>query len=181
MYDSFVDTFFATKGTRSVRGFKSCQLFATEFGYLLPVLIDDKSEKNISLAIKRYFKKVGVPIKLICDQATEQVKGAARILYHESGCTNFELEKGSPASNRAERAVKKLKDSVKDDMFTTNSPLGLWYYYVERRTKVINSTVKSNYLLQNSIPHTKLTRQPTDISSLCQFGWYEWVIYRVDG
>ena len=71
LYDSFMDTFFATKKAKSIRGFKSCQSFATEFGHLFSVLMEDKSGKNIALAIKRYFKEVGVPMKLICDQASE--------------------------------------------------------------------------------------------------------------
>ena len=53
LYDSFMDdTFFSSKGAKSIRGFKTCQLFATKFGHLFPVLIEDKSGKNVALAIK---------------------------------------------------------------------------------------------------------------------------------
>ena len=179
LYDSFMDTMFSA--VRSIRHFKTCQVFATEFGHVFPVPMEDKSGDNIAKAIKRYFKEHGVPIKLICDQASEQVKGTARVLCHDAGCTIYQLEKGTPASNRAERAIKTLKDGSRDDMFQTNSPLSLWCYCVERRGKIINSTVRGNPLLQNSTPHTKLSGQPTDISALCEFGWYDWVIYRIEG
>ena len=66
-------------------------------------------------------------------------------------------------------------------MFDTDSPLVLWCYCIERRAEIINLTARSNPQLQNQTPHTKLTGQPADISHLCEFGWYEWVIYRIEG
>ena len=109
------------------------------------------------------------------------MKGDSRILCHDSGCAIVELEKGTPAANRAERNIKILKDGTKKDMSNTNSPMVLWCYYVERRAEIINATCRSNHLLQNSTPHTKLTGQPTDISDLCEYRWYDWVVYRVEG
>ena len=180
--DTFMDTFFSSKKSGpSHRGFTSCQVFATEFGHTFVVPMGGKSGIEIAQAIKRYFKEIGVPQHLICDQAKEQVRGAARILCNEAGCIVMELEKGTPASNRAERAIKILKDGSKKDMFDSNSPMAFWCYCVEHRADIINATVRSNFLLQGSTPHTKLTGQPTDISSLCEYGWYEWVIYRVEG
>ena len=178
----FMDTMFAsTKSTKSIRGFTSCQVFATEFGHVFTVLMSSKSGKEVSLAIKRYFKEIGVPEKLICDQAREQVKGDSKILCHDAGCTVVELEKGTPSSNRAERAIKTLKDETKNDLFQSNCPMVLWDYALERRAKIICSTPRSNYLLDGSTPHTKLTGQIADISNLIDFGWYDWVIYRVEG
>ena len=109
----YLDTMFASsKAAKSLRGFTACQVFATEFGHVFTVLLRDKSGKEVSLAIKRYFKEIGVPHCLICDQAREQVKGDSKILCHDTGCTVIELEKGTPASNRAERAIKTLKDET---------------------------------------------------------------------
>ena len=80
------------------------------------------------------------------------------------------LEKGTPASNRAERVIKILKDRLLKDMFDLNSPMVFWCYCIEGQADIINKTTRSNFLLQGSIPHTNLTGQPTDISSLCEFG-----------
>ena len=93
----------------------------------------------------------------------------------------IELEKGTPASNRAERTIKILKDGAKKDMFDSNCPMVLWCYCIERRAEIINSTARSNYLLQGQVQKTRMTGQPTDISAICEFGWYQWVIYRVEG
>ena len=180
--DTFMETFFLSKKAGpSHRGFTTCQIFATEFGHVFVVPMEGKSGIKIAQALKRYFKEVGVPLHLICDQAREQVRGDARILCNEAGCHVVELEKGTPAANRVERAIKILKDGVKRDMFDNDSPLTLWYYCVERRADIINSTVRSNHLLQNQTPHTKLSGQPTDISRLCEFGWYDWVVYWQEG
>ena len=135
--------------------------------------MENKLGQNIAAAIKRYFKEKGVSIKLICDQASEQIQGAARVLCHDAGCTIYQLEKGTPASNRAEQAMKTLKDGSKDNMFQANSPLSLWCFCVERQLKIINSTVRSNPLLQNNSSHTCLSGQPTDISALCEYGWHD--------
>ena len=112
--NTFMDTMFAsTKGGKSLRGFKACQIFATEFGHVFVVLMENKTGNSIAQAIKKYFKSVGVPEKLICDQAREQVRGEAAWIIHDSGSTLVELEKGTPAANRAERAIKILKDEIK--------------------------------------------------------------------
>ena len=72
---SFMDTMFAsTKAGRSFRGNTSCQVFVTEFGHTFVVPMEGKSGKSIARAIKRYFKEIGVPKMIICDQAREQVR-----------------------------------------------------------------------------------------------------------
>ena len=126
---------------------------------------------EIAQALKSYFKEVGVPEHLICDQAKEQVQGPARILCNEVGCHVIELEKGTLASNRAERLIKILKDGAEKDMFDLNNPLVFWCYCIERRVDIVNATVHSNHLLQGETPYTKLTSQPIDTSNTCKFGW----------
>ena len=84
--NTFMDTMFATsRGGKSSRGNTSCQAFATEFGHVFTVLMKGKSGHEVSLAIKRYFNEVGVPAKLIYDQAQEQVKGESLRLCHGVG------------------------------------------------------------------------------------------------
>ena len=106
--DVFMDTFFASKKSgKSARGYTCCQVFATEFGHVIPVLMQGKVE--LPKALKKYFKDVGVPPNIICDGAREQVQGASLILCHDSGCQVVELEKGTPNANRAERYIQMLK------------------------------------------------------------------------
>ena len=46
---------------------------------------------------------------------------------------------------------------------------------------VINATIRVNHLLEGQPLHSRLKDQPTEISSICKFGWYDWLIYRVEG
>lgn len=54
-------------------------------------------------------------------------------------------------------------------------------YCIEQRAEIVNLTSRLNSQLQNQTPHTKLAGQPVDISHICEFGLYEWVVYRVQG
>ena len=51
---------------------------------------------------------------------------------------------------------------------------------VEWCAKVLSATAHEHFQLDGMTPRTKLTGQPTDISNLCEFGWYEWVQFRYD-
>ena len=51
-----------------------CQIFATEFGHVFVVPMEGKSGIKIAQVLKQYFKEIGVPLHLICDQAQEQVR-----------------------------------------------------------------------------------------------------------
>ena len=109
----------------SLRGYKTCQWFSMEFGHVFVVPMENKTGKNIALAIKRYFREKAVPEHLIWDQAREKVRGDAKIICHDSGFTIVELEKGILVANRAERTIKILKDSARKEMFAADSPLVL--------------------------------------------------------
>ena len=62
-------------------------------------------------------------------------------------------------------------------MRESNSPMSLWDYCVERRARINNLTAKDNFKLHGTTPHTATLAEEGDISSLCQFGWYEWCYY----
>lgn len=121
--DTFMDTMFSSKASgKSIRGYTCAQVFATEFGHVFVIPMATKQGKEIALAIKRYFKEIGVPMHMICDGAREQVKGDARVLCDEAGCTIVELEKGTPRANRAERYIQMLKNETRADMEKAGSP-----------------------------------------------------------
>lgn len=178
-HNTFMDTMFASKKVgKSVRNYTSAQVFATEFGHVFVVCMEDKKGQTIASALKRYFKEIGVPLQLIADGAREQVQGAARVLCQESGCTLVELEKGTPRANRAERYIQMLKNETRDDMHDSGSPAAFWCYCIERRAEIINSVARDNVLLQGQVPHTMMTGRTRDISHVAEFGWYDWCIYR---
>ena len=94
------------------------------------------------------------------------------------GTTLHALEGGTPWSNKAELYIGLLKEAVRKDLRETNSPMILWDYCVERRARINNLMAKDNFKLHGTTPHTATMAEEGDISSLCQFGWYEWCYYR---
>ena len=49
---------------------------------------------------------------------------------------------------------------------------------MERRARINSLTAKDNFKLHGTMPHTTTLAEEGDISSLCQFSWYEWYYYR---
>lgn len=121
---TFMDTLLTSKRCVSFRGFTCAQIFATEFGYIFATPMKKRAE--LTSAVKLFFKQVGVPPKLIADKAKEQILGDTKRLCDLSECKIVELEKGTPAANRAERYIQMIKNEVKKDLTTSDSPLVFW-------------------------------------------------------
>ena len=51
---------------------------------------------ELPLVLKSVFKDDGVPEKIICDGASEQVSGEASKVYYLADCTVQQLERGTP-------------------------------------------------------------------------------------
>ena len=172
----FMDTFFATKkGGRSSRGHTCCQLFVTDKGFLYVVPMRRKLEAL--QVIKQIAKEIGAPTSIIADMSGEQMSHDVWKFCNNIGITLRALEEGSPWSNKAELYIGLLKEAVRKDIRESNSPMILWDYCVERRARINNLMAKDNFKLQGATPHTATMAEEGDISSLCQFGWYEWCYY----
>lgn len=160
----------------STRQNSCAQIFVTEFEYVHFVPMQSRS--NLHLAMKSLFKGPGVPPNIVCDGAKEQVGGPVRKICQQSGCNIKELEKGTSWSNRAERSIFAFQEAIRLDMKKAGSPMAYWDYCGERRARIMNATAKDIFMLQGQTPHSFMTGQPTDISHLCEFAWYEWVYFR---
>ena len=176
----FMDTMYASKRAgKSFRGFTCVQVFASEFGWVRADPM--RLESDLHKSLKSLFKEVGVPSKLIADGARAQVQGRSRQICEEAHCKLIELEKNTPASNRAERYIQLLKNGSKTDMIRANSPMIFWDFCIERRARIENALAKNNHLLKGSVPHSVISGEVTDISNICNFGWNEWIKFRKPG
>ena len=80
-----MDTYFASKTLGpSMLGYTCAQLFVTYFGWFKVKPIKLRSE--LPLVLKSVFKEDGVPEKMICDGAPEQVSGEAARLCQLTDC-----------------------------------------------------------------------------------------------
>ena len=110
--------------------------------------------------------------------AGEQMSQEVRNFCNDIGTTLQALEEGTPWSNKAELYIGLLKEAVQKDMRESDWLMCLWDYCVERWARINNLTAKDNFKLHGTTPHTVSLAEEGDISSLCQFGWYEWCYYR---
>ena len=173
----FADTMFASSRVgKSVRNFTCCQVFATDFGW--SIAYNMEYERNVHQAFKKLFKEVGVPLKMIVDGARSQTMGETNKLCESVGCQIVELEKNTPASNRAERTIQELKMETKRDMKLSGSPLVFWCYCIERRSEIMSCCAKNNPNLDGMVPRSMMLGEVSDISHICNFQWYEWVKFR---
>ena len=172
----FTDTFFVTAKAKSVRGYTMMQLFISDKGFMK--VYGMTSVKDIPAAIKMFAKEVGAPNCFVCDPHKNQKSKEVREFCHRIGTTLRVLEERTQHANRAELYIGLLKESIRKDMRESNSPLRLWCYCAERRASIFTLTAKNLYQLQGTNPYTATLGEMGDISSLCQFAWYEWVYFR---
>jgi hypothetical protein len=173
----FMDTFYATKKAgKSSRGNACCQLFVTDKGFIYVVPM--KREADVLKAVKQFAKEIGAPDALICDAARAQTSKDMKKFCNEIGTTLRALEEGTPWANKAELYIGLIKESVRKDMKSSNSPIAFWDYCIERRARINNLTARSLFQLHGTNAHTALTNEEGDISNLCQYDWYGWCYYR---
>ena len=119
-----MDTYFASKKLGlSIRVYTCAQLFVTDFGWCK--VNPTKLRSELPLVLKSVFKEDGVPKKMICDGAPEQVSGEAARLCQLADCTIQQLERGIPWSNIAEGHVGIVKSEILLDLKESNFPMVL--------------------------------------------------------
>jgi hypothetical protein len=128
--------------------------------------------------VKQFAKEIGAPDAIICDMAGEQTSHALKRFCQEIGTTMRVLEEGIPWSNKAELYIGLIKEAVRKDMKDSDCPLAFWDYCVERRARINNLTAKDLFTLHGTNAHTALLGEDGDISTLCQYQWYDWCYFR---
>ena len=179
--DFYMDTFFAAKNSsdkwdgKSVRGFKSVQLFVSDTSYMYAVLM--KTLEDVPEAVSRFLRDVGAPNVLIGDAHSSHQSLSVKRLLGRAGTKLRLLEEGTPWSNKAELYIGLLKGAVLKDMKRTNSPKVLWCYCVERRVRIHNVTSSKIPRLSQQTPHFDTFGEEPDISREAQFEWYEFCYF----
>lgn len=173
----YMDTMFASsKSGATTRGNKCLQLFVTDRGFVFVCPLRTRSDMHHALRL--FFKKVGVPDAIICDQGKEQIEGRSQQLMRDSGTMIRRIEPNTPWANRAERYIGMFKQGIRNTLQATNCPMRLWDYCAEHQARVNNATAKNLYQLGSTTPYQTIYHREPDISNICQFGFYDWCYYR---
>jgi hypothetical protein len=63
-------------------------------------------------------------------------------------------------------------------MIKTSYPRVLWDYCIELEALICPLASNNIYLTNGKVPETIMTRSTADISHICEFSWYDWVMFR---
>ena len=123
------------------------------------------------------FKQDGMPPDMIMDNSKEQLSKAFRKKLREADCHLKTIEPYSPWMNAAEMNIRELKRGSSRKMIKTQSPKRLWDHCLELEARIRSCTAHDNFSLDGEVPETVMTGHTADISSICEFEWYQWVMY----
>jgi hypothetical protein len=63
-------------------------------------------------------------------------------------------------------------------MIKTSSLRVLWDHFTELEVLILSSTSNNVYMTYGKVPETIMTGSTTNISHICEFSWYDWVMFR---
>jgi hypothetical protein len=124
------------------------------------------------------FPRDGVPPTMVLDGSKEQTKGDFMKKLREADCHARQTEPYSPWQQAAEGCIHKLKRGVSRKMIKTGSPRVLWDHCIQLEALICSSTSNNVYMTNGKVPETIMTGSTADISHICEFGWYDWVMIR---
>jgi len=173
-HPTFTDTMFA--GTASKQGNKCAQIYSTSFGWCRAYSMTAKGEAHESLSL--LFHRDGVPPMMVFDGSKEQTLGNFKRKLREADCHARQTEPYSPWQNAAEGCIRELKRGVSRKMMKTGSPKVLWDHCIELEALIRSNTSNDIYMTNGEVPETIMTGDTADISHICEFAWYDWVMFR---
>jgi hypothetical protein len=173
-HTTFTDTMFA--GTPSCSGNKCAQVYATFFGWARAHPTTRKGEAHETLSL--LFHRDGVPPTMVLDGSNEQTKGDFKRKLREADCHARQTVPFSPWQQAAEGCICELKRGVSRKMIKTGSPRVLWDHCIELEVLICSLTSNNVYMTNGEVPETIMTGSTADISHICEFGWYDWVMFR---
>jgi hypothetical protein len=169
----FSDTMFAK--TAAVGGNTCAQVYTTSFGWCRAFPIKRKGEAHESLLL--LFQHDGVPPSMIVDNALEQILGDFKRKCREADCHLRQTEPFSPWMQAAEGCIRELKRGVSRLMIKTGSPKKLWDHCIILMAMIRSCSTNSIFMTAGQAPETIMTGETANISRICQFGWFDWVMY----
>jgi hypothetical protein len=169
----YTDTFFSS--TPAIDNSTCCQLFANDIGFSTVYPMHLKSEAPN--ALKCFLQDVGTPQVLHSDNAKELMQGEWRKICNDFAIKTTYTEPRSPWQNRAEGNIHKLKRHIHRKMKSNNVPKKLWSYCSHWSCDVCNKTASNIFSLNGRTPYKAIYNHTPDISSQCEFDFYEPIWY----
>ena len=134
-----------------------------------------KSQAHESLSL--LFQRDGVPPKMVIDGSKDQGLGKFKRKCQEADCHMVSTEPYSPWMQAAEGCNKHCKQGSSRKMMACGAPKPLWDHFLELEALVRSHTSLDIYGLRGQVPETILKGDTADISFICEFKMFQWVMY----
>jgi hypothetical protein len=134
-----------------------------------------KTKSEAHLALDEIFETVGIPSSMIPDNAKELTKGEFKRKCLKAQCPILPVEPYIPNANYAEGAIRELKRSFCRQMAIKYIHDAFWDSCLVYCAKTRSSCCLNIPELKGQTPLTYLTGEPTDISHLAEFGYFNMV------
>jgi hypothetical protein len=115
---------------------------------------------------------------MVFDGSKGQCKGDFKRKLRKADCHARQTEPYSPWQQAAEGCIRELKRGVSRKMIKTSSPRVLWDHHIKLEALIHSSTSNNVYITNGNVPETIMTGSIADTSHICEFGWYDWVMFR---
>ena len=134
-----------------------------------------KSQADESLSL--LFQRDGVPPKMVVDGSKEQLLRKFKSKCQEADCHLVSTEPYSPWMQATEGCNKHCKQGSVRKMLASGAPKPLWDHFLELEALVCSHTSLDVYGLKGQVPETIFKGDTADISFICEFKTFEWVMY----
>jgi hypothetical protein len=173
-HTTFTDTLFA--GTPSRSRNKCAQAYSTSLGWARahPMTRKGKAYKTLSLL----FHHDEAPPTMVFDGSKEQCQGDLKRKLCEADYHARKTEPYSPWQQAAVGCICELKWGVSQKMIQTASPRVLWDHCIELEALIRLSTSNNTYMTNGEVSETIMTSSTANMSHICEYSWYDWVMFR---
>jgi hypothetical protein len=135
-----------------------------------------KGEAHETLSL--LFHCDGVPPTMVFNGSKEQCQQDFKRKLCKADCHARQTEPYSPWQQAAEGCIHELKRGVSHKMIKTGSPRVLWDHCIELEPSIRSSTSNNIYMTNGKVSETIMTGSTADISHICEFSCYDWVMFR---
>jgi hypothetical protein len=133
-----------------------------------------KAHETLSLLSHRD----GVPSTMELNGLKEQCQGNFKHKLCKADCHSRQTEPYSLWQQAAEGCIRELKWGITQKMIKTGYPQVLWDHCIKLEALIHLLTSNYIYMTNGKVPETIMTESTADISHICEFGWYNWVMFR---
>ena len=114
---------------------------------------------------------------MIMDGSKEQNLGDFAPKLCDAGCHRKQIETYSPWMNLCEGEICELNRGSTRKMLKWNVPKKLWDNCLELESSIRSATTLPHFDLDHQTSEAKIHGMSSDISDICKFEFYEWVMF----